>query len=178
MNFAGFITQRMPNSKMYKLYQSAFPSSERRNLGGLEQILNHEKRFEAYALMKEDKFVGFFTYWLFDRFCYVEHFAIDDSLRGQNLGSEVLVAFLKRTDLPVVLEVEMPDNNEAGRRIKFYERFGFRVLPHTYAQPFYDGSGRILPMLIMSNNYHFTDKHFNMIKKTLHSEVYHYTLDE
>lgn len=159
---------------LYELYRKAFPASERRSLGDLECVLNHEKRFEANALMKENEFVGFFTYWAFDRFSYVEHFAVDPKMRGQNIGSEVMKAFLTKNKLPVVLEVEMPEDAQSIRRIGFYERLGFKVISHSYAQPYYDGSGKILPMLIMSNDYHFADKHFNLIKNTLYQNVYNY----
>lgn len=158
--------------KMYELYRSAFPASERRTLGALELVLNNEKRFEADALMKDGEFVGFFTYWLFDRFCYAEHFAVDPSLRGKNIGSEVVQSLLQRIDMPVVLEVELPEDPMAIRRIHFYERQGLKVVPHNYAQPYYDGSGRMLPMLIMTNDLHFADKHFKLIKETLYKEVY------
>ena len=70
---------------IYKLYKSAFPAIERRNLGALEAILNYEKRFEMDVLIKGEKSVGFFAYWTFERFVYVEHFAIDPNMRGHNI---------------------------------------------------------------------------------------------
>ena len=165
-------------SKMYELYRTAFPPSERRSMGGLEHILNYEKRFEAYALMKEGEFVGFFTFWTFDRFVYAEHFAVDDNLRGQNIGSEVMREFLAMLKLPLIFEVEMPNDPNAIRRIKFYERFGLKTVSYPYAQPYYDGSGKLLPMIIMTNDSHFADKHYKMIKNTLYSEVYNYHPEE
>lgn len=160
--------------KTYELYCAAFPPSERRNLGGLEYMLHYNSQFRADALMKEDNFCGFFTYWTFPRFVYVEHFAVDPTMRGQNIGSEVMSTFMENTKLPIVLEVEMPEGPDSIRRIKFYEKLGLKVISHNYVQPFYDGSGNILPMLIMSNDYHFADKHFKLIKNTLYKEVYNY----
>ncbi len=160
--------------KMYELYRNAFPPVERRNLGGLEYILNYEKRFEADALMVDGVFAGFFTFWTFDRFIYVEHFAIDADMRGKNIGSQVINTFLSKAHLPIVLEVEMPEDAQSIRRICFYERLGFKVISHKYAQPYYDGSGKIIPMLVMSNDYHFADKHFSLIKNTLYKDVYNY----
>ncbi|NDV47363.1 GNAT family N-acetyltransferase [Paludibacter sp. 221] len=164
--------------KMYHLYTHAFPAAERRSLGALESILNYEKRFEADVLMIDGYFVGFFTYWKFERFIYVEHFAVDPSLRGQNIGTEAMNAFLLKANLPVVLEVEMPEDPQSIRRISFYERLGFKVLQHSYAQPYYDGSGNLLPMLIMSNDPRFADRHFSLIKSTLYTEVYKHFPEE
>ncbi len=60
----------------------------------------------------------------------------------------------------------------------FYERNGFKVVQHPYAQPYYDGSGRMLPMLIMTNDTHFANKNFPLIKKTLYEEVYGVTVND
>jgi len=160
--------------KMYELYRSAFPAVERRSLGSLEQILNYDKNFEMDALLKDGDFVGFFNFWTFERFVFGEHFAIDPKMRGQNIGSEVVKTFVSKINLPVVLEVEMPTDAQSIRRIDFYERLNFKVLSHNYAQPYYDGSGKLLPMLLMSNNYHFADKHFSLIKNTVYKNVYQY----
>lgn len=165
-------------TRTYELYRLAFPPEERRSFGALEYVLNHRAGFEADALMKEGNFCGFFTYWNFDKFYYVEHFAVDPAMRGQNIGSEVMKAFLEKINKPVVLEVEMPENADAIRRIRFYEKLGLKVVSHSYVQPYYDGSGKILPMLIMTDDYHFADKHFKLIKKTLHEEVYNYFQEE
>ena len=159
---------------MYELYRSAFPAVERRSLGSLEQILNYDKNFEMDALLKDGDFVGFFNFWTFERFVFGEHFAIDPKMRGQNIGSEVVKTFVSKINLPVVLEVEMPTDAQSIRRIDFYERLNFKVLSHNYAQPYYDGSGKLLPMLLMSNNYHFADKHFSLIKNTVYKNVYQY----
>ncbi len=85
--------------------------------------------------MREGQFAGFFTHWTFDRFVYGEHFAVDSALRGQNLGTETIQAFLALHTLPVVLEVEMPDEPDAIRRIHFTNATASKVVQHPYAQP-------------------------------------------
>jgi len=49
---------------------------------------------------------------------------------------------------------------------------------HNYAQPPYDGNGFFIPELIMSNDIHFANKHFDMIKEILYENVYHYELSK
>lgn len=161
-------------TELYDLYSVAFPPGERRNWAGLEHELAYEKRFHAHALLQNDQFVGFFNYWTFERFLYLEHFAIDSNLRGQLIGRKVMEKFREQAQLPIVLEVEMPNNSMAIRRIRFYEELGYTVLSHYYAQPPYDGKGFLLPMLLMSNDNHFASTHFDLIKDTLYRDVYHY----
>jgi len=159
---------------VYKLYVEAFPVSERRSWASLERVINNENRFNIFALMHENQFVGFISYWKFERFYYIEHFAILPHFRNRKFGSEAMTGLLSQVNMPVVLEVEMPRTINAGRRIHFYERLGFYVLSNRYMQPSYDGVSFLLPMLIMSNDYHFANKHFNLIKDTLYKEVYQY----
>jgi ribosomal protein S18 acetylase RimI-like enzyme len=159
-------------SKIYGLYENTFPAVERRSAENLKQVLNHNKAFEMDALMIDDGFVGFFNFWKFDDFVFGEHFAVDPKMRGKNIGSEVVQALCAKVNLPVVLEVELPEDEFSIRRINFYERLGFRVLPYNYAQPHYDGSRKMLPLLLMSNDYDFSDKHFGRIKKTVYKGVY------
>lgn len=159
---------------IFKLYSQAFPLSERRSWGGLELELINENCFNAQVLLQNDKFVGFLNYWTFERFLYIEHFAVSSDLRGKGIGTEAMKMLMEQTKLPILFEVEMPNTVLAASRIRFYERLGFSVLSHYYAQPPYEGNGFILPMLIMCNDTHFGNTHFEMIKETLYEQVYHY----
>jgi ribosomal protein S18 acetylase RimI-like enzyme len=161
-------------SGLFNLYALAFPPAERRTWEGLEYELNCEKKFCAHALIQNGMFVGLFNYWTFDHFYYIEHLAICPKLRCLGIGSEAMNIFMDQTKLPIVLEVEMPNNMVASRRLLFYEKLGFSILSHNYAQPPYEGSGFLMPELIMTNDLHFANNHFEKIKKTLYVEVYHY----
>ena len=161
-------------TNLFNLYIQAFPSSERRSWGGIELELNTENHFNAHALLQNNQFVGFLNYWTFDRFLYIEHFAIKSDLRGKHIGQEAMKILMEQTKTPILFEVEMPNSPMSVRRIRFYERLGFSVLSHYYAQPPYEGNGFVLPMLIMCNNIHFANTHFELIKDTLYEHVYHY----
>lgn len=160
--------------KMYDLYESAFPAVERRDATALKNAMKSENKFQVSALLKEDGFVGFFNDWHFDDFVYVEHFAISPELRGKCIGTEVVNHYLQNTCLPIVFEVEKPDNEMAKRRIALYERLGCCLLPFDYAQPYYDGSGKLFPMLLMTNNDSFVSQNVHRIKSSIYEEVYHY----
>lgn len=162
-------------SPLYSLYSSAFPANERRSWTGLDRELNSESRFSANALMQNDEFVGFFNYWTFDRFVYIEHFAIIPHFQSQKTGTKAMEMFKNQTTLPLVIEVEMPNDSLTIRRIRFYEDLGFKVLSHYYAQPPYEGSGFLMPMLMLSTDLHFANKHFELIKNRLYKDVYHFS---
>ena len=161
-------------SNLFNLYTLAFPPMERRTWEGLEYELKYEKRFCAHALIQDGEFVGLFNYWTFDKFFYLEHLAISPKFRSQGIGSEAMSMFMDQTKLPIVLEVEMPNNIMASRRILFYERLGFSILSHNYAQPPYDGKSFFIPELLMSNDIHFANTHFEKIKEILYTNVYHF----
>jgi len=164
-------------ANLFNLYALVFPSAERRSWAGLEYELNYEKRFYAHAILKDEKFVGLLNYWVFDRFYYIEHFAMTPNARGQHIGTEAMEMFKSLTKLPIVFEVEMPTNSTSIRRIQFYERLGFTVLSHNYAQPPYEGDGFLLSMQLMCNDKHFAKTHFDMIKENLYTHVYHYEVE-
>ena len=161
-------------SSMAMLYKSAFPPEQRRSLDKLEHEILTSKHFRAYALLMNGEFVGFFNYWIFETFYFVEHFAIKPELRGEKLGSKVLNTFKEDIAIPVVIEVEMPTSAMAKRRIEFYEKAGFHTIPNDYAQPPYRPSDFMIPMFIMTNDKEFVSEHFDHIKMTLYKEVYHY----
>lgn len=159
---------------LYELYTTSFPDFERRSWAGLDRALNNEKKFSANALLEHNEFVGFLNYWRFDHFIYVEHLALVPQFRSLKKGTIAMEIFKQAVTLPIVLEVEMPSNSEATRRIRFYENLGFKVVSHYYAQPPYEGERFLTPMLIMSNDYHYANSHFDMIKNTLYQEVYRF----
>ena len=82
--------------------------------------------------------------------------------------------YLKKKRLPIVFEVEKPENEVAKRRIALYERLGCHLLPYDYAQPHYDGSGKLFPMLLMTNDSAFVSQNVRRIKSSIYEEVYHY----
>ncbi|MDR3651634.1 MAG: GNAT family N-acetyltransferase [Paludibacter sp.] len=164
-------------ANLYNLYAIAFAPAERRSWAGLEYELNYEKRFFSQALIQNEKFVGFLNYWTFDRFYYIEHLAVISSMRGKKIGSEAIEILKSQTKLPIVFEVEMPNDPTSILRIQFYEKLGFTVLSHNYAQPPYEGDGFFIPMQLMTNDVHFATTHFELIKETLYNKVYHYELE-
>lgn len=154
--------------ELYDLYEKAFPVTERRDKDAFVEKMLHEPRFHCMALMLETNFAGLFTYWDFTTFLYVEHFAISEKLRGNNLGGRLLSQFVQESALPIVLEVETPETFVAKRRIAFYERYGFQIVRNDYMQPPYNKGDMPVPMYLMSTSDVITDGQVSELQQAVY----------
>lgn len=159
--------------KIKRTYEDSFPEVERRDFRLVEELIDNSALFKAYALIKADVYVGFLTAWGFDAFRYIEHFAIDAEARNDGVGGKALSTFIMQDNLPVVLEVELPEDDMSRRRIGFYERLGFELHDNVYYQPPYRKGEEELEMRLMSLGYICWDERtFEKIKGLIYSHVY------
>ncbi len=155
-----------------KTYTSSFPKEERRDFSLVRKLLEEDRRFEMYALLRDGIYVGFITGWQFESFVYVEHFAIDESVRNGGIGAKAMTSFLALHKDPVVLEVEMPIEKMSKRRIGFYERLGFVLDYHVYFQPLCRKGDVFLEMRLMAHGKLDLERSFERIKTIIHQNVY------
>lgn len=148
----------LPDSELLKsietLYNTAFPSAERRKFAYVETLLeNPQVRFSILAATENGKLAGFLSYWEFDTFRYIEHFAVEPDKRGEGIGSEILTHFIDDCGkTPIILEVECPDDSAtARRRVDFYMRHSFIIWKRlNYIQPPYEAGGETLELKLMT----------------------------
>ncbi len=157
--------------KVRLIYENAFPPNERRAFEDVLELLE-DKRFSLFAVTFGNEVIGMLSKWDFDTFVYIEHFAISAAFRCKGMGSHVFKQLMMAENRQIVLEVELPENEIAVKRICFYERFGCIICHEPYIQPPYDKNKASVPMLIMTKYAISTSNEFNKIKKTLHLEVY------
>lgn len=118
----------------WKLYEEAFPVYERRTLKAQSHLLkNPVYKFDVF--IEKNVFIGFIMWWDFKDFQYIDHFAVTKSKRNNGFGAKILKEFIKRNSKPTLLEVELPDSSINTKRIKFYERLGFKLNQHQYKVP-------------------------------------------
>lgn len=139
-----------------RIYEISFPVDERRLYNGTEGlkqfILSRQGKFNILGAYSGDTLIGFITYWKFPDYHYIEHFAIDPSMRGANIGGEMLDGFIADHSDRILIEVEHPTDDLTRRRIAFYERHGFRTRPETeYIQPPYGPDQEGMPLLLMTH---------------------------
>lgn len=157
---------------MEQLLTASFPSDEYRSLEELRKYTDTKSHFYNNIIFYHDTPIGFITYWDFDSFYYVEHFAIDPAQRNGGHGKNVLNHLSQLLNHPIILEVEAPEEEMAIRRINFYKRQGFSLWEKPYLQPPYKPGDNYLPMLLMAQGNLQCERDFDRIKGRIYQEVY------
>lgn len=156
----------------WRLYTHSFPPEERRTMSQQLQ-LDYQHHYHLLQIFSQDIPIGFITYWDFPFCIFFEHFAIAPEARGGGIGTAVLEAlkihFVRRTFL---LEVEPPTEELQQRRIKFYQKSGFYLLPYPYVQPPYQKEYPPQPMCLMSYPYPLSKEEMDNFVKNCHPLVY------
>ncbi|ADB38068.1 GNAT family N-acetyltransferase [Spirosoma linguale] len=154
-----------------KWYEDAFPVTERRQFTALRQLLRQPDMYLC-GIESDEQLVGFFIYWHWKEFLFIEHFAIDPDQRGNRLGQRALRHLQQLNSPCFILEVELPTDDLSRRRIQFYEREGFSVNPFPYAQPPYQRGNPPIPMHLMSSPAVLSQQDFTEYSRLIHERVY------
>lgn len=154
------------------LLTTAFPKEERRELTLQRDYTNDNILFHNNIVLEGETPIGLITYWKFNGYCYIEHFAIDPSQRNGGYGRKVLEHIHKTLNCPIVLEVELPTDELSTRRVQFYKRLDYQLWEKEYAQPPYRKGDSYLPMHLMVYGDLDCNKDFEHIKQSLYKEVY------
>lgn len=155
------------------VYVTSFPPEERREFSQLLALLQEETPFRVKVIRKGGEAIGFITYWNFDSYAYVEHFALHPEKRGGGAGAFTLQELGETLDMPIILEVEKPEDEMSVRRISFYERAGFRLWDnHLYIQPPYDPQKEELELLLMTQGDLNLDSDFEEVVAPIYKYVY------
>lgn len=123
-----------------------------------------------------DKVCAFLVFWKFKDFNFIEHFAVDDSLRGKGIGTKLLKKYLDNNNNLTVLEVELPEDEISTRRIKYYERMGMELNEYDYLQPPLQKGKPLLPLKIMSYGKKMKYHEFSGLRDGLYKNVYKYSM--
>ncbi len=160
--------------RVYHLLSSALPQNEMRTRSEQEKLLD-DNRYVLLCAIEEDTIIGFIALWQFAEFIFIEHFAIDEFMRGKGIGGEMLDYLKGEFNLPIVLEVELPGSTaEASRRIEFYKRHGFHLNEYEYFQPPMQEGFELLPLKIMSSPLPLSEDEFKSVKRNLYKDVYRF----
>lgn len=152
-----------------KLFMEAFPENERRPMEWFRQLLADEP---AMHLVTYDE-QAMLCYWHFSTFIYVEYLAVDALLRGQGTGRRIMEKLIEEAEVPVILEVEPPVDDLTRRRIGFYTRLGFCLLPDGYVQPSYGVvPGAELRLMLCKKDETKEMLSVAEMTKTIHERVY------
>lgn len=160
-------------SRLFSIMERSFPPEEH---GTAAQHHAEFSRREFHCLCYEPYGApaGFMSYYSFaeENVVFLEHFAVDQELRGNGVGSG-LMRYFKEIASPalIVLEVEPPKGEPERRRIGFYQRMGFVLNQGEYFQPDFNGTDFQLPLKLMSTK-PIDGEEFQQIKALIHKRVY------
>lgn len=153
-----------------KLLVGSFPPDEYRSLVQQRDFVERRDNFHMNIICCPTGPVGIISYWIFDTFTYVEHFAIVPTLRSNGYGAAAIVKLIEQ-EKSIVLEVEKPDDETSRRRIAFYRRCGLELCEKEYIQPAYRADSSEIPMHLMSHGIDI-ENNFEQIKSRIYREVY------
>ncbi|SFG72656.1 GNAT family N-acetyltransferase [Sporolactobacillus nakayamae] len=157
----------------YDLMRESFPQAEFRSRDKELDLLNQMNftilsRYDQSGKALE----GFIAEWSFHDFLFIEHFAVQSSLRGHGIGSHMLSEYLEHANKPVLIEVETPTTDLAKRRIHFYERLGFTLSEFGYIQPDLQQTGEHVHLLMMQYPTPLTEQEFLACNEEIFRSVY------
>ena len=144
---------------------AAFPYEERRDLLDQKECLKN-KYFKFFEIFDNEADVGFITIWDFPEFIFIEHLAIDEEKRAGGYGSKTIELIKQVYKKSIILEAEAPETEQQIKRIRFYDRQGFKMNSYDYEQPSYHG-GEGVPLKILSYPELLNQEEFDLfIKRT------------
>jgi len=163
--------------QIYDLMEKSFPLDEYRTYEEQKSLFSR-KEYNVYGLVNRSHrgekggLQAFIALWEFEEFSFIEHFAVHPACRNTGMGAEILQKVLPGLSGPVCLEVELPQNELAVRRIGFYQRNGFRLNDYPYQQPSISKGRNPIPLSIMTWERSITEEQFRTIRDRLYRAVY------
>lgn len=153
-----------------KLYSTAFPIFEQRTETQQTRAFSHPK-YHLSGYKEEDIFIGFISYWDFQEYIYIEHFAIDRQLRGSGYGSRILKDFISRKSKIVLLEIDPITDDISRSRLRFYRKCGFYENPYPHIHPPYRKGYTGHKLIVLTTQHVITSQEYAIFQKDLHETV-------
>lgn len=158
-------------SPAWILYLNSFPPEERRSLQGQDATLT-KTQYHAEVILEKEQFIGILFWWEFEELRYLEHLAIQPSLRNMGYGRRILDDFIREDARPLLLDVEPHDQPVRKRRIAFYERAGLILNDLPYFQPSMQEGQPPVQLLLMSHPARLTQDDVMQFIESCHPVIY------
>ena len=153
---------------------AAFPYEERRDISDQKECLNNNF-FKFFEIFDNETDVGFIALWDFPEIVFIEHIAIDEDKRAGGYGSKTIELVKGIFNKPIILEAEAPVTEQQIKRIRFYDRLGFKINSYDYEQPSYHG-GAGVPLKILSYPDLINQEKFDLFIKLTRENPYRNSL--
>ena len=160
--------------RIYEIMEKSFPDDEYREYEEQRELFSRPE-YSVYVVDGQsgsESLKAFSAVWEFDDFMYIEHLAVNPDNRNGGVGASILKSLQDMSDKPICLEVELPENELARRRIGFYSRNGFNLNHYPYIQPPMSAGKNPVPLLIMTTGGTILESEFANIRDVLYRNVY------
>ena len=115
-------------TRVPELYEEAYPIEERTETSRLLQMIEVCPLMTFNAIMDDDdEFAGMAVIWELGICRYLLYLAVLKEKRNKGLGAATLKSLKEESDLPIILEVELPSDALKQRRVRFCIRNGFHI---------------------------------------------------
>ena len=157
--------------EIFNIMQDSFPSDEYRFKEEQKALFDIEN-YAVYIEKVDDKMVSFLAVWEFSGFIFLEHFAVEKTYRSKGVGSKMLTELANIYQKLICLEVELPINEQAIKRLEFYKKNGYFYNEYEYYQPPISKGKNPVPLRIVSHEKPLDKLEFNAVKDALYKLVY------
>lgn len=164
------------NDSWYKdfeeIYSKSFPVYEQRSCEQQLYAFSNE-RYNLFCLINEDENIlnSFVSFWEFDEYVYVEHLAVNERLRGNNIGTATLKLFNDEVRKTVILEIDPVIDEVSAKRLQFYQKLGFELNLYKHYHPAYNSSYAPHELLVLNTGVKLTPALYNTFKGDLERVV-------
>lgn len=155
------------------IYEEAFPPQEKRPWELHERLVATHSAYSFQVALAAGEIIGIVVAWQLADHLYLDYLATNTASRNKGYGRTIMTALLETCkDMPVVLEVEIPDNELAVRRVGFYERLGFHLIDFPYFMPDFTNPEACFPMRLMTYPEPLSQSEAPALMEEIHREVY------
>jgi ribosomal protein S18 acetylase RimI-like enzyme len=159
-------------NSVWTLYEESFPEAERRKEADHLRACT-DARFFPLSAWEGRELIGLLFFWEWDSYRYLEHLAVNPSLRGQGHGSRML-RHLRDSERTVILEVDPLVNELSVQRLQFYERAGYTLTPYRFVHLPYRVEAEAQELRILSYPSMITKEQHNDFLRFVNEEVIRY----
>lgn len=151
-----------------ELYQKSFPIFEQRTL--TQQLTAFEAdQYHLTAFQdQQEQFLGFISYWEFESYIYIEHFAINNALRGKGYGSLILREFIADNRPKItLLEIDPIVDEVSAARLRFYQQSAMHANPYPHTHPAYRPTYQDHSLIVLTSQREITQQEYDRFNQDL-----------
>lgn len=158
--------------EIFNLMKISFPENEYRTYEDQKKLLEKEEYDIVTRKNEKGELIAFLSFWSVMGLNFIEHFAVSPECRGGGIGSDMMKNFIKNTHKPIVLEIEIPCDEMSIKRLRFYEKLGFKLNEYEYYQRPLRKNDKPLKMNLMSYPEKLSEEKFESLKNYIYQKVY------